>query len=289
MPKKRLGQGKGVTKLPAVPGSTYSSRQGKAPSAWIKHGISDVSTHAGPSTNLSHPFSSEMSTNVPSMSLEEAVGLSQLLDSAFELPKDFDSVGGLTEDGLAVSSPEMVLKDVKKYVRERKPWLQEVDDALLERRRKEERTDPGCLIILPDNRVRSVDDQLNRRIRAMLLGEEAPETTHTAPKDADKKKEQQRRKVRNPWYVSPDQWFSEKALMGADEADDGFPYDNLEKATSATDEQNTEAKEYIDKTEQEEGAKPHRLTKEEKENLGLCDKFRQYVLKEGGRLPHFLQ
>jgi hypothetical protein len=223
------------------------------------------------------------------MSLEEAVGLSQLLDSAFELPKDFDSAGGLSEDGLAVSSPEMILKDVKKYVRERKPWLQEVDDALLDRRRKEERTDPGCLIILPDNRVRSVDDQLNRRIKAMLLGEEATEAIHTAPKEADKKKEQQRRKIRNPWYVSPNHWYSEKALMGSDEQDDGFPYDNLQKATSATDEMNADAKEFIDQTEEKEGGKPHRLTPYEKEALGLCDKFRQYVLREGARLPHFLQ
>jgi len=282
MPKKRPNNG---VILPKVPGAT--PRQGKAPSAWIKHGISEVSTNIGAS--MSHGFSSDMSTHVPSMSLEEAVGLSQLLDNAFELPKDFDSVGGLSEDGLAVSSPEMVLKDVKKYVRERKPWLQEVDDALLERRRKEERADPGCLIILPDNRVRSVDDQLNRRIRAMLLGEEAPETTHTAPKEADKKKEQQRRKIRNPWYVSPDQWYSEKALMGSDEQDDGFPYDNLEKATSATDELNADAKEFIDQTEEKEGSKPHRLTHNEKESLGLCEKFRQYVIKEGARLPHFLQ
>lgn len=282
MPKKRPNNG---VRLPQVPGAT--PRQGKAPSAWIKHGISEISTHPGASLSH-HGFSSEMSTHVPSMSLEEAVGLSQLLDSAFELPKDFDSVGGLSDDGLAVSSPEMVLKDVKKYVRERKPWLQEVDDALLERRRKEERSDPGCLIILPDNRVRSVDDQLNRRIKAMLLGEEPPET-HTAPKEADKKKEQQRRKVRNPWYVSPDQWYSEKALMGSDEQDDGFPYDNLDKANSDTDEQNADAKEFIDQTEEKEGGKPHRLTAHEKEQLGLCEKFRQYMLKEGARLPHFLQ
>merc|ERR1711908_145503 len=82
-------------------------------------------------------------------------------------------MGGGTAGGasIAVSSPEEVLRDVKKFVRERRPWLQEVDDALLEKRRGEERAAGGaCFVILPDNRVRCMDDQLDWRIKAQLLG-----------------------------------------------------------------------------------------------------------------------
>lgn len=268
-------------RLPQVPGSK------------LKHGISDMSTSIGGS-KFTVPASlglSELSGPGASMSLEEAVGLSQLLDSAFELPKDFDTVGGLCDDALAISSPETILRDVKKYVRERNPHLEEVDDALLERRRKEERSDPGCLIILPDNRVRSVGDQLNRRIRATLLGEDIPETPIAPPpKRVEEQKKDGFKRIRNPWYIDSKHWYSADAMRSADDDQDVNPYESLAKANATTDEASTEVKELIENSDDKEGGRPRRLTEHDKETLPIVDSYRRFVIRDAGaRLPHFLR
>lgn len=277
MPKKRE---KDVLKLPRIPGALGSVS--------VKGGISDVSTSTGGRAFTSVGIS-DFTANGPSISVEDAVGLTQLLDSALELPNDLGITGGLGDDALAISSPAAILKNVKKIVRERNPHLEEVDDALLERRRKEDRAVPGCHVILPDSRVRRVDDQLNRHIRAALLGEDVTESVTPAPprREEETKKEKVKR-VRNPWYIHPKDWHSENAMRADDEDTIRNPYENLAKANSATDAASPEMRELLENSDDKEGGRPRRLTVHDKETLPIWDSYRRYVIREQARLPHFL-
>lgn len=278
------------------------------------------------------------------MSLEEAQRLTSLLegtDSSGALPLEFDWAPGEEDDeeaeggagggghtaqngagggapwsnsaSLHISSPEEVIRDVKKFVRERKPWLMEVDDTLLEKRRAEERSaEASCFIILPDNRVRCMDDQLDWRIKAQLLGQtnlEAPPevvaagAAQAAEKAVEKKVQRRTKKVRNPWYMGPKDWYDEKVLKqmeaSSSEVNDDLrsmtsPYENLSKHTDQ-DEQSggvgapaAEAAGGLNAGGDPQQERPRRLTASEKETLQICDKYRKYLQQEGGRLPHFL-
>merc|ERR1719413_268132 len=114
------------------------------------------------------------------MTSEEMRHLSQLVDSSLDMPSIFGSSGDPSATDWEVQSPEAIIQEVKQRVHERKPWRHELDESVLERRRQNERQgrlERGYHIILPDNRVRAMEDQLSKRVRAQLLGESVPETT----------------------------------------------------------------------------------------------------------------
>eukprot|EP00971_Amphidinium_carterae_P115852 2294692-Amphidinium_carterae.1 len=87
---------------------------------------------------------------------------------------------------------------------------------------REDVIDRSFHIILPDNRVRAVEDRLSRRIRAQLLGEPEPlpEGTSTLRFSAASKAVPKRPvKPRNPWYLPAHRWYT--GANGGDVAEDG--------------------------------------------------------------------
>merc|ERR1711920_764325 len=165
-------------------------------------------------------------------------------------------------------------------------------DAALERRRqieRQDRIDRGYHIILPDNRVRAMEDQLSRRVRAQLLDEdEGPEPQPPAP---PKKSSQDeclakvgRRKVRNPWYQPANTWYSKAAKDTGELRGGGFPYDSQILRSDADGNANV--------NENQDGTGDGRaLTNSEKKTLQIVDAYRVYMrdVMKGARLPHFLQ
>mmetsp|Transcript_65838 Transcript_65838/g.122836 ORF Transcript_65838/g.122836 Transcript_65838/m.122836 type:complete len:270 (-) Transcript_65838:81-890(-) len=123
-----------------------------------------------------------------------------------------------------VQTTEEIRNEVRKLVHSRKPWRGEYDEAVLEERSHMEREDVidrSFHIILPDNRVRAVEDRLSRRIRAQLLGEPEPIPEGTtlrfgASAVALPKRTQ---KPRNPWYLPAHKWYS--GANGSDVIEDG--------------------------------------------------------------------
>lgn len=240
-------------------------------------------------------YSEFASTCLPaSVSREEAQSLSETLDSqlgsraaVFEATNE--QLGGEWE----VQSPDDIIRDVRRAVQERKPWREEFDDAALERRRqieRQDRVDRGYHIILPDNRVRAMEDQLSRRVRAQLLDEEeGPEPPPVAPPKKSSQEESLakigRRKVRNPWYQPAKTWYCKDLAKDMGESrGGGFPYDShiLHKTDGAAG----------GSEEPDNGDGSIRaLTRREKETLQIVDAYRIYMrdTMKGARLPHFLQ
>merc|ERR1712217_321245 len=131
-----------------------------------------------------------------------------------------------------VQPPEAIIQEVKQRVHERKPGRHELDESVLERRRQNDRQgrlDRGYHIILPDNRVRAMEDQLSRRVRAQLLDED-PEPQPIAPTKKNSQEEELakkgRRKVRNPWYQPAHTWYCKATKDMGVERGGGFPYDS---------------------------------------------------------------
>ncbi|CAE7525029.1 unnamed protein product [Symbiodinium natans] len=204
------------------------------------------------------------------------------------------------KDDWSIQAPEEIIQEAKRSVQGRRPGRADDVDALLKTKPwgKEDPSEKGYHIILPDNRVVSVENQLNRRLREELLGPAAPEPrSHEAkdkmkeednddgqqgstrrkasealasimqrigvltakeeflepPKPGKKEKAADQskgkgkgrrrgagsetardprrdrlRKVRNPWYLPPNHWFSEE--LGKDPNETiglGFPYDAM--------------------------------------------------------------
>jgi len=224
---------------------------------------------------------SEFSTCLPnSISHDDVQSLHEGLD------KSLESSSGL--GNWEVQSKEDILAEVRQHVQAQKPWREELDDDIFEKRRtseRRERMDRGYLIILPDNRVRAMDTMLSKRVRAQLLDEQentemtSPSAWHRRP---DENKPRGPRRFRNPWYLPPSSWYSNKAAKDDLEGQGGsFPYDSQilrgERATGtgAADEQDAS------------GDGPHQLTQREKETLHVVEAYKQHM--KGSRLPHFLQ
>lgn len=255
----------------------------------------------------------DLSTCLPaSISRDEVRSFSEVLDKSLELPLGpfaGSVLGGASE--WEVQTKDDILKEVRQHVQAQKPWREEYDDAVFERRRQAERlesADRGCLIILPDNRVRAMDTQISRRVRAQLLGEEeVPEPPSWAAQQRRQEESRPKgpKRVRNPWYLPPHTWFSNKAANDAGEGQTGsFPYDGqiLRGESHATTTSGTTASgrggggggsgagggQAAEEGGGELGGDgPHRLTQREKETLQIVEAYKQHI--KGSRLPHFLQ
>jgi len=154
--------------------------------------------------------------DISSLSEEDVRNLSHFVDSSLDMPSIF---GAGTESDTSewnIQSQAEILEEVKKAVHSRKPWRKELDDSVLEQRQHDERQgrmDRGYHIILPDTRVRTIDDQLSRRVRAQLLGEPLAEQTLTAPQSARARLQDERKnasKFNNPWYMKSRAWFDKQ-------------------------------------------------------------------------------
>jgi len=184
-----------------------------------------------------------------------------------------------SSDDWTVQSPEDIIAEVKRCVQARKPWREEVDEALLMEKRNRERQegiDGGFQIILPDNGVRSMEDQLSRRLRAQLLGEEDSGPDNLAasfqgPKqDEAKAKAGGRKNLRNPWYLSPNVWFSGDMGKDPNEEDSkGFPYDTMILGEGVAKKKN------------------ENLLDNAIKESAFVEAYKQHM--QGYRLPHFLQ
>eukprot|EP00930_Biecheleria_cincta_P034014 TRINITY_DN23542_c0_g2_i1.p1 TRINITY_DN23542_c0_g2~~TRINITY_DN23542_c0_g2_i1.p1 ORF type:complete len:246 (+),score=48.61 TRINITY_DN23542_c0_g2_i1:59-796(+) len=213
--------------------------------------------------------------------LSTAIPLSSSLAGTSRSPLEAEVSASLlaSRDDWNVQSAEEIIAEVKRCVQARKPWREEVDEAeMMEKRNRErqEGIDGSFQIILPDNGVRSMEDQLSRRLRAQLLGEEdlgsdALAASFQAPKQEEGKgKAGGRKNLRTPWYLHPKVWFSGE--MGKDPSEEdskGFPYDTLILGEGAAKKKTEDA-----------------LDKMIKESA-FVEAYKQHM--QGSRLPHFLQ
>lgn len=174
-----------------------------------------------------------------------------------------------------VQSPEDILIHAEELVHRRRPAWGTLDDSLLVARQDfKDRSSGGCHIILPDNRVRAMEDQLSQRVRAQLLGEQGPEMTPLAPKPIRRRKEADSRprappKPRTPWYLPAEKWFSKEASGEDAEKGGGFPYDGRYNARQAAEEEGN-----VD------GGPP---SQKEKDSLQIVEAYKQYM-KEDKRM-----
>lgn len=228
--------------------------------------------------------------------------------SRFEADFSSEFLTGSTVDW-EIQSPEDIIQEVKSCVQARKPWRQEVDEEQLESHRhasKHDRSDGGFHIILPDNRVRAVEDHINRRLRAQLLGEEVSEALleSALPRAPNKQPPWNRRpqlqgqtprRVRNPWYLPSTIWFTEQ--VGVDPfavGSGGFPYDTRILGKAAAPKQASASQKQASYKDEDsrpyDENNPRPLTQKEKESLQSAE-FRKWmkVQYEGSRLPHCLQ
>lgn len=213
------------------------------------------------------------------LSRDDASKISQLLDDSLHVNSRFsaapDSVA--PEEDWEVQRPEDIISEVTRYVQERKPWRQKLDDSVLEQKHNErqDRLERGFHIILPDNRVRVMEDELSFRVRCSLLDIDPLEVEPPPPLRRPDKNRRHNQKMRmNPWYLKPTSWYSLKEKLKAEQDDENsndFPYANV--ILNLPEEPKTD----------ETGGAPQ-LTPFQKENL---DMYKQYM--KGNRLPHFLQ
>lgn len=214
---------------------------------------------------------SELSTCLPVFSHDDVQGVSEVFDESLRLPAALGVRHSTDSEGeLQVQSVEEIIGLARRQVQARKPWREEIDDAILEKRRQadlQERVDRSHLIILPDNRVRTMDTQLSRRVRAQLLGEEDAGEAQQAP--LTRKREEVKanpRRVRNPWYLPPSEWFASKVAKDTAEREGANVHVEVQEIAEDV---------------------PRRLTQREKETLPIVEAYRQHM--KGSRLPRFLQ
>mmetsp|Transcript_63376 Transcript_63376/g.163051 ORF Transcript_63376/g.163051 Transcript_63376/m.163051 type:complete len:266 (+) Transcript_63376:80-877(+) len=222
-----------------------------------------------------------------SVSHDYARKLAEGLDSSFEIPPGLGK-GGTQDSDWEVQSPEDILREVRQRVQDMKPWREELNDSLLEKRRQSDRqaqADRGYLIILPDNRVRAMEDQLSSRVRAQLLGETgAPGPTQASPRPPEEAKPKGPRRSRNPWYLPSKSWYKQQRDKDEDEGE-GFPYDSKQRGTGKDAPTFSEC----EKGDGDRPAGP--ISQKDKDTLQIIEEYRQYMKHEkaGQRLPHFLQ
>lgn len=220
---------------------------------------------------------SEPSTAVPlDISGDDARGISQMLDDSLHTASGQSAAPDTVNagDNWDIQSPEEIIQDVTQCVHARKPWRQKLDDSFLDNKHNErlDRLERGFHIILPDNRVRVMEDELSYRVRCTLLDmdpeEFAPPLQARPP---PKSKTRKNRMRQNPWYLKPHSWYSSKDNPNAEstEKSNDFPYANI--ILNVPSEPKTE------------------LTPFQKENIGIVEPYKAWMKKDGHRLPHFLQ
>jgi len=234
------------------------------------------------------------------LSQAEAQRLTEFLDASIDMPPSYSGEGlGLADDssstrsGSSRTGTEEVLRDVRRAVLQRHGVNpdEDFDTIGLERNPRSTTLPGGVHIVLPDNRVRAVEDQLSRRVRAELLGDDAGSELPAKTTPRTKRPQEGRptpRRPRNPWYLPPSAWHNPEALKDpAAEPRGGFPYDsqilkNGEAESASFDDQERDANGGGD-------GQARVLTKREKETLKIVEEYRNYMKAKGHRLPHFLQ
>lgn len=225
------------------------------------------------------------------LSMDEAEHLSIMLDNTLEVPVDpvLGSAGmaSTSFEEWGSQTPQEIIQEAKALLHERFGVL---DDSVLEKQKTEEppQLDKSSLIVLPDNRVRSMEDRVSDRMRALLLHEEEvpeelKETAPAASMASRRPSDSKRKAVRNPWYIPPTDWYSEKAIqMAAKEGSEVFPYDALSEVVEDEPPPGTAI---------EGEGEPRRLTKQDRETLHICDAYRKHLDSHKPKLrrPHFLQ
>mmetsp|Transcript_129321 Transcript_129321/g.374484 ORF Transcript_129321/g.374484 Transcript_129321/m.374484 type:complete len:279 (+) Transcript_129321:1-837(+) len=248
--------------------------------AWLRKANSPLSRAFSNYGTKEQRSEFDASTCLPSsMSKDDIRGFSEVLDRSMEIPFGGSKTLSTPAVEWEVQSKEDIIKEVKQHVQALRPWRPEFDEAAFERRREEERQeriDRGFLIILPDNRVRTMDTLLSRRVRAQLLGEEEVPEVARLPPPARREEKTKKLKARTPWYLPPETWFNPNAAKGRREGSSGsFPYDSHAYhggGDGGGPEDNPDG--------------PQRLTQREKETLQIVEAYKQHM--KGSRLPHFL-
>jgi len=221
------------------------------------------------------PSQSEPSTAVPlDMSRDDARGISQLLDDTLQLASGHSAAPDTVHAGdkWDVQSPEDIINEVTQHVHARKPWRPKLDDSYLENKHNErlDRLERGFHIILPDNRVRVMEDELSFRVRCSLLDidpEDAPPPPQARRPEKDDS--HKRRMRQNPWYLKPHSWYSAKDNESTAERSNDFPYANAILNVP--------------------GEPKPELTTFQKENIGIVEPYKAWMKDGRHRLPHFLQ
>jgi len=276
MPKKKK-----VGELPPVHGPGSARTVG--PTGFYKaKDERRVSWSDGLEASLPTTAYSEPSTTVPlDMSRDDAIGLSQRLDDSLHLASGHsiapDTINA--SDNWDIQTPDEIIQDVTQFIHTRKPWRPKLDDSILEQKHNErqDRLERGFHIILPDNRVRVMEDELSWRVRSSLLDmdpESAP--AHWKPPESRRSERDPRnakhliRMRANPWYLKAQSWYCNKEKLDAESAaqrSNDFPYANVILNIPSP-----------PKAE---------LTPFQKENIGIVEPYKAYM--KGNRLPHFLQ
>lgn len=231
---------------------------------------------------------SEPSTAMPlDMSHDDVRDMSQMFDISLHMASGHSAAPQTVHagDNWDIQSPDEIIQDVTQYVHARKPWRQRLDDSFLEHKHNErlDRMERGFHIILPDNRVRLMEDELSYRVRCSLLDmdPEDVEPPRPQPRRVEKSKPKKQR-PENPWYLKPHRWFLPKDQLNAEntEKPNDFPYANAILNVPSQ-------------------PKPE-LTTFQKENIGIVEPYKAWMkdghsIASGGngsgtsfRLPHFL-
>jgi len=222
---------------------------------------------------------SEPSTAAPlDMSHDEARVASMMLDDSLHAASGQSTAPATVNagDNWEVQSPDEIIGDVTQYVHARKPWRRKLDDSFLEHKHNErlDRLERGFHIILPDNRVRVMEDELSYRVRCLLLDidpEDAP--APPPPRRPEKSKPKNNKMRQNPWYLKPRSWYDKLSKDNPNrestEKSNDFPYASTILNVA--------------------GEPKIELTPFQKENMGIIEPYKAWMKKDGHRLPHFLQ
>jgi len=217
------------------------------------------------------------------MSHDDVRNLSQQFDDSLQMAS---SVGFSADpepfvrqesEGWNVQTPANIIEEVTRLVHERKPWRQRLDDSVLDQKHNErqDRMERGFHIILPDNRVRVMEDELSFRVRCSLLDTDPEEEEPPLPPLRPDMSKFKNKKMRtNPWYLKPEKWYSLEEKLKAEndeENSNDFPYANV-------------ILNLPNEPKPNETAGAPALTPFQKENL---DMYKTWM--KGNRLPHFLQ
>lgn len=282
MPKKKK-----ASELPPLPGASPPGSARSARTLYAR-GLGDSQRRVFWDPDLTKastgegPSQSEPSTAASLGVLrDDARSISQQFDSSLQAASAFSVAPDSSNNAedWAVQNPKDIIMEVVQCVHERKPWRPKLDDSILNQKHNErqDRQDRGFHIILPDNRVRVMEDELSFRVRCSLLDIDPSEAEQPAPPSrSDKSKAKNSRMRQNPWYLKPGRWYSpsEKLKLENNEEDrNDFPYANV--ILNLQEEPIREGEKKVEKPP---------LTTFQKENL---DMYKAYM--KGLRLPHFLQ
>eukprot|EP00928_Gymnodinium_smaydae_P048713 TRINITY_DN32615_c0_g1_i1.p1 TRINITY_DN32615_c0_g1~~TRINITY_DN32615_c0_g1_i1.p1 ORF type:complete len:270 (+),score=49.44 TRINITY_DN32615_c0_g1_i1:133-942(+) len=197
-------------------------------SLYASAGIGDSlegSDHLGASASSS----TGAADGLASLSREDARAFSRFVNTSLEHSLEdpeialqaATGVADVDDDEWQLQSVQEIVADARRRVQAQKPWRAEMDDKILETRPHGERSgkDRGYHIILPDNRVRSLDDSFSRHVRAQLLGvkeEKLPDYGYNAAQQPlsarrrDEARPKPRPKIQNPWYLPVKTWYTKK-------------------------------------------------------------------------------